>query len=95
MFASNVHLHRTWSQNSCILTQLDDCVKEKDALRQKVEQTESSQKASGSQNDQELEQLKQELARTQKQNREEVATLNQELVSKQSEMEVRVVLRCT
>ena len=76
-------------QIPCTFKQLDDCVKEKDALRKQVEQTESGQKVGGSQNDQELEKLKQELAVAQKQSREEVASLNQELVSKQSELEVR------
>ena len=78
-----------------MLTQLADCVKEKDALRQKVENTGLAQKTSGSQNDQELEQLKQELVRARKQSGEKVATLNKELESKQSEMEVRVALSCT
>merc|ERR1712032_551406 len=63
-----------------------ECVKEKDALLQKVAETELSGKASESQHAQELEQLRQDIARAHGQSQNEFANLSQQLEANQSEI---------
>ena len=72
-----------------MLIQFVECVKEKDALLQKVAETELSGKASESQHAQELEQLRQDIARAHGQSQNEFANLNQQLEANQSEIKVR------